>query len=318
MKVGACITVSRRGLGIVFTSVYPSQRLTEGGDAVFTLTASPAPSTPLAVTLAVATTGGYGVSAGARTVTVPTGGSATLTLPTTNDAMDEPDGSVSATVKDGNGYTVGSPGSGSVAIHDDDGPPPATEPAISIAAISSPVTEGGDAALTLTASPAPSTPLAVSVTVKAGSGYGVGSPASGSIAVLDDDLPARVISIAAKAALIAEGGNALFTLTADRVPASGLAVRLTVSETGGDDHVAAAHEGARTVTMVRGETSAEVAVPMVNDAMDEPDGAVTATLKGGDGYTLGGASSAQVKVADNDETTGPALIIEDATGREGT
>ena len=330
--------------------------VTEGGDATFTLTANPAPSAPLAVTVAVAADGDYGVTAGEQTVTIPATGSVTLTLTTTDDTADETDGSVSVTVKDGNGYTPGSPASGTVTVRDND------EPAVSIAAGTSPVTEGGDATFTLTASPTPAAALdvtvsvtadgdygvaagertvtvpttgsvtltltttddatdepngSVSVTVKHGNGYSVGAPASGTVAVLDDDLPPPEITIAAKDASIAEGGNAAFTLTADRAPASDLAVRLTVSEAAGSDHVAAEHEGARTVTIVGGETSAEFAVPTVNDAVDEPDGSVTATLRDGTGYTPGSASSAQVKVADDDETTGPALIIEDATGREG-
>ena len=146
--------------------------VTEGGDAVFTVTASPAPAADLAVTVAVAADGDYGIADGSRTVTIPTTGSATLTLTTTNDEADEPDGSVTATVATGDGYTVGDPASGSVSIQDNDEPPPA-EPAVTIAAGTSPVTEGGDAVFTVTASPAPAADLAVSVTVAADGEYGI-------------------------------------------------------------------------------------------------------------------------------------------------
>ena len=105
--------------------------VTEGTSATFTLTADPAPSAPLDVTVMVAASGDYGITAGTQTVTVPTGGSATLTLATAGDEVDEADGSVSVTVDAGTGYTVGSASSGTVAIADDDAP--AAEPAVTVA-----------------------------------------------------------------------------------------------------------------------------------------------------------------------------------------
>ena len=88
-------------------TIAPGAGVTEGGDAVFTVTATPAPAADLAVTVTVAPAGDFGVASGRRTVTVPTTGSATVTLATTDDAADEPDGSVTVTVKDGEGYTGG-------------------------------------------------------------------------------------------------------------------------------------------------------------------------------------------------------------------
>ncbi|MDE0459371.1 MAG: hypothetical protein OXI15_18910, partial [Chromatiales bacterium] len=145
--------------------------VTEGGDATFTLTATPPPAADLAVSVTVATDGDYGITAGPQTVTISTTGSAVLTLPTTGDSADEPDGSVTVTVKDGDGYTVGTSSSGTVAIQDDDAPP--VEPAVTIAAGTSPVTEGGDATFTLTATPPPATDLAVSVTVATDGAWGI-------------------------------------------------------------------------------------------------------------------------------------------------
>ena len=142
--------------------------VTEGGDAVFTLTATPAPAADLTVSVTVATDGDWGVTAGSRTVTIPTTGSATLTLATTGDDADEPDGSVTVTVADGSGWTAGDPASGTVAIRDDD----AALPVVTIVAGAS-VTEGGDAVFTLTASPAPAADLAVSVSVAADGDWGV-------------------------------------------------------------------------------------------------------------------------------------------------
>ena len=331
--------------------------VTEGGDAVFTLTASPAPAADLPVSVSVGTDGDYGLTAGTRTVTIPTTGSATLTLATTDDSADEPDGSVTVTVADGSGYTVGSAGSGTVAVRDDDAP----LPVVTLAAGNA-VTEGGDAVFTLTASPAPAADLAVSVsvaadgdwgvtagtqtvtipttgsatltlattddaadepdgsvtaTVQAGSGYTVGSAASGTVAVSDDDLPPPAVTIAARAASVAEGGDAEFTLTADRAPDADLTVTLAVSETGDGDHVAAADEGPATLAIPKGATEAVFTLATVNDDVDEPDGAAVVTVEAGAGYAVGDPASASVEVTDDDAAALPVLSVGDATLTEG-
>ena len=325
-------------------SVSAGADVTEGGDAMFTVTATPAPAAELAVSVDIAADGDYGITAGKQTVTIPTTGSATLTLATTNDDTDEPDGSVTVTLNDGDGYTVGAPASGSVSIQDDDEPPP-VEPSVTIAAGASPVTEGGDATFTLTASPAPASPLAVSVTValdgaygitagkqtvtlptagsatltlattsddtdepdgsvtvtvSAGEGYTVGDPASGSVAIADDDLPAPVMTVTASAAPVTEGGDALFTVRASRAPDADLAVALEVADAPGSDFVAGGDEGARAVTIPDGATSVVFTLATVNDEADEPDGGVTVTVKDGDGYTVGAPASDTLTIEDDD------------------
>ena len=427
--------------------------VTEGGDAAFTLTASPAPAADLPVTVTVATDGDWGVTAGTQTVTIPTTGSATLTLATAGDDADEPDGSVSVTVADGTGYTVGSSGSGTVSVLDDDDAAPAVaavdpalvaevramaeqtqhgaahvkrwrrvlvafgveeypgltpttlaeakanaqkyssplwprivealekleaaalaqqqqdqdqpqqqQPEIAVSAGSA-VTEGGDAVFTLTASPAPAADLTVSVTVatdgdwgvtagtqtvtipttgsatltlattddaadepdgsvtatvQAGSGYTVGASASGTVAVRDDDLPPPVVTIAAKAGSVTEGGDAVFTLTADRAPDADLTVTLAVSETGEGDHVAAADEGPAAVTIPKDATEAVFTLATVNDDADEPDGSAVVTVEAGAGYAVGDPASASVAVKDDDvPSTVPALWVADSTAKEG-
>ena len=331
--------------------------VTEGGAATFTVTATPAPAADLPVAVTVTTAGDYGVTAGSQTVTIDTTGSATLTLATTGDATDEPDGSVTVTVTDGSGYTVGDPASDTVAVRDDD------VPVVTIAADAASVTEGGSASFTLTANPVPAAPLAVSVTVatagdygvtagsqtvtlpttgsatltlattddttdepdgsatvtvQTGTGYTVGTPASGTVAVRDDDLPPPVVTIAAKAASVTEGGDAVFTLTADRAPASALTVELAVSETGEGDHVAASDEGPATVTIAKDTTEAVFTLATVNDAVDEPDTSATVTVQPGAGYTVGAPASASVEVTDDDApSTAPALSVGDSTAKEG-
>ncbi|MDE2982702.1 MAG: SwmB domain-containing protein [Gemmatimonadota bacterium] len=115
----------------------------EGGNATFTLTASPAPSADITVNLGVSQSGNYVADAdlGSKTVTVPTTGTATYTVPTVNDATDEPNGSVTVTVQAGAGYNVGAPDAASVTVNDNDAAPPPppptpTRPAFSRAAVS--------------------------------------------------------------------------------------------------------------------------------------------------------------------------------------
>ena len=226
--------------------------VTEGGDAVFTLTASPLPSSPLAVSVSVAADGDYGIAGASRTVTIPTTGSVTLTLTTTGDTTDEPDGAVTVTVNDGAGYTVG-------------------------------------------------------------------SSASGSVFIEDDDLPPTAVSITADAASVTEGGVASFTVSADRAVDADLTITLSVSEAAGSNHVAASDEGPHTVTIAKGETQAAFSVTTVNDAVDEPDGSVTVTVNNGDGYTVSSppGDAATVSVSDNDSAADPVLSVADATVTEG-
>ncbi len=481
-------------------SIAAGAAVTEGGEATFTLSASPAPSAPLEVGVTVAASGAFGVSTGARTVTVPVSGSATFTVATVDDAADEPDGSVTATVAAGDGYAPhGSDGEAEVAVRDDDEP----APDVSISAGSG-VTEGGAATFTLSATPAPVSDLAVTVdigasggavapsalgertmtlpggtgsktftvstvgddmdgpggavtaTVVVKDGYTPGDAASATVSVADDDAtgvtlsapsgdlpeaagrkvltvalgrplaagerltvplrfggtadlgsdyalaapettptgvtyanltgpdtpaltftgpsassatvlltatadttaegsgetvtvglgtlaatgldggaqgsgtvnfailePPPEVSIAAKAASVVEGGDAVFTVTASRASDADLTVNLAVSESGGGDFVAAEQEGAATMTIPKGETDATVTVLTVNDTADEPDGTVTVTLaedgQAGRRYTVAASpgDAATVTVTDDDAaSTGPALSVDDATAHE--
>ncbi len=235
----------------VVTIAAGASPVTEGGNAVFTLTASPLPASPLAVSVTVDASGDYGIAGASRTVTIPTAGSFTLTLATADDSADEPDGSVTVTVADGAGYTVGSSASGTVSVRDDDLPPPA-------------------------------------------------------------------VSITAAAASVTEGGAASFTVSADRAPDADLTITLSVSEAAGGDHVAADDEGTATVTIAKGATEASFSVATVDDAVDEPDGAVTVTVAAGAGYTVSSSrGAATVSVSDNDAAAGPVLSVADATVTEG-
>ena len=184
MESSQCDTTPSTESVITITA---GNNITEGGDATFVVTATPAPTTALTVDLTVSQSGSFGATTGTDTVTITTSGSATFTVSTINDSTDEPNGSVTATLLTGTGYTVsGTSNAATVAVSDDDEPLPAM-PTISIAA-GSRITEGSDAAFTVTASPAPTAALTVNVTISQSGNFGamtgsrtVTVPTSGSL-----------------------------------------------------------------------------------------------------------------------------------------
>ena len=172
------------------------------------------------------------------------------------------------------------------------------------------VAEGEQETVTVT----PGTPVAT--------GLGGGAAASGSagFAILE---PPPEITITAQTETVVEGTEATFTLTASRAPGADLTVHLTVTEAEGSDFVATEQEGATTATLAQGETEATFTVPTVDDTIDEPDGAVSATLAsdGEEGlrYTVAPApgDTASVAVTDNDSTaSAPTFSVGDETVNE--
>ena len=83
--------------------------VTEGTAAIFTLTANPAPASDLTVMVTVTGTGDFIDGAAPTMVTINAAATtATLTVPTTEDRIPEVDGTITATVDTGTGYTVDS------------------------------------------------------------------------------------------------------------------------------------------------------------------------------------------------------------------
>ena len=309
--------------------------ITEGGTASFTITASPAPASPITVNIGVSQSGSWGAS-GAATVSVNSA-TTTYTIATSDDQVDEADGSVTATVQAGTGYTVGTASTATVTVADDDVPPPAT-PEITISGGSG-ITEGGSATFTISASPAPASAITVNIgvsetgdwdatgavtvsvnsatttytiatsddqvdeadgsvtaTVQAGNGYTVGTASTATVTVADDDVPEITISGGSG---ITEGGTASFTISASPVPASAITVNIGVSESG-----SWGASGPATISVSEATTTYTIATS--DDQVDEADGSVTATVQAGNGYTIGTASTATVTVADDDEPPTPA------------
>ena len=314
------------------------------GKVWFTLTPSSTPYQGVTVNVNVTATGDFGVKTGIYTVTLPTtgDGSATFKVPLIADHVNEPNGTVTATVQAGDGYTVGAPAAATIHVTDDD------TPKVRVSG-GADVEEGQAATFTVTASPAPyqSLPVTVDVvasglsgvndgvktvtvptggsatlsvgttddnvesqggtitaTVQPGSGYGVGNPSSGSVDVADNDGP--VITITGGGA-VTEGGDATFTLTANPAPSNNwLSVSVAIGATG----EFGVSKGARTVSVPL-VSSHDFTVATTDDNLDEPDGAVTATVKAGYGYRVGDPAEASVTVNDDEATpvNNPTITI---------
>ena len=310
----------------------------EGEDVIFTLAASPAPDEPLKVTVQVSplATTDYGVRAGNRTVTIPTSGSATLTVATSDDNVDEPDGSVTATIKIGAEYTISSPSWQMVEIKDNDAD---TFQVLLHMGKWRSIREGRDALYTIEVKPAPTGPITInmevtengdfgasgaqSITVTkaettyvvsttddeidepdgyvrawiiAGRGYNPGWPSAVKIDVLDNDGPSKPGVGITSATGTTEGGKATFTLTA--IPAPTAALRVTVQVTAIGDY--GVDKGQRTV-IIPTSGSATLSVATVDDDKDEENGSVSVTVMHGyDKYVVRSPNTTRVRVTDND------------------
>ena len=317
----------------------------------FEVQASPAPQDPITVNLNVTTTGDYGVQAGAHTVVVPTTNDSVIEffLPLTDDTLNEPNGTVTATVQAGSDYTIGNPSSATVAIIDND------TPQVRISAGPG-IEEGEDATFTVSASPRPYQALSVNVNIAASSEVSgvtngvrtVSVPTSGTakftVGTTDDsnytalgfgtitatvksgsryivgwpssatvdvaDNDGPEVSITAGAG-VTEGADATFTLTANPPVSNGVTVNLTVVATG-DFGVNA---GAKTV-WIPASGSKTYNIGTTDDAFDEPDGTVKVTVDTGTGYRVGTASSATVNVADDEATPSSDPVLTLAAGAD--
>ena len=145
--------------------------VTEGTAASFTVELStPAPTGGLSIALTVADASGSDFVAstneGSKTLAFNAGDtSKTYSVATVTDTVDEPNGDVTVTVGTGTGYTVGTPSSATVTVNDDD------NPAATIKAGTSPVTEGTAATFTVQLSTAaPTGGLSIALTVADASG----------------------------------------------------------------------------------------------------------------------------------------------------
>ena len=304
--------------------------ITEGGSATFTISASPAPASPITVNIGVSESGSFGAS-GPATVSV-SGASATYTITTSDDNVDEADGSVTATVQSGTGYTVGGASSASVNVADNDDPEPVLEaPLVKYADLVKSFYDritanhqhgdsasGGWNKRFLKAMghpeyvnyPQPAATVQDALDRWNSGGPGANTSWEGTAEAIQYKLdydagtltppppPATPVVTISGGAGITEGGTASFTITANPAPASPITVNIGVSESG-----SWGANGASTVTVSGASTSYTIATS--DDNVDEPNGSVTAAVQSGTGYDVGSPSSASVNVTDNDDAPPP-------------
>ena len=316
-------------------TIAAGSKISEGGTARFTLTASPRPAAPVDVAVSVTEKGEFARQGqkGQRTVRIGTDGRGSLSVATDSDARDEDDGYITARLVSGQAYAVGSPASANVDVTDGGAP----TPRISVRALSSAIVEGGTARFELTASPRPAAPLNVRVEIAdSGSFASQGEAGTRSVTIgtngragidvetendlvsePDGSLTARVLSDAGY--LVTSSGRASVAVRDEsievRISAAGDivegdAARFTLTAhpappeslvvnvsiaENGSFLSQGAHEQLITVGTNGRET---FSVDTTDDEKAEADGAVIATVQSGYGYAPGSPGRATARVSD--------------------
>ncbi len=265
----------------------------------------------------------------------------TLTVATDNDATDEANADVTATVATGTGYTVGDPSSAEVTVRDNDG----SGPRVRIRAQSSTVTEGqtatfildsvddGTATLTillrveetgdmLTATVPNSvttfSPTTVVALLEVGTVNDSADEPNSTITVTVVDGPGYELGIpeSATVAVADNDGEALVTIagTSESVT-EGEPAQFTVTRTGStasalsvslevsDTRSAISGTPPSSITILSGSATATLSVPTADNATDENDRLVVAEVLRGTGYVPGTPNAAVVTVSDDDAAT---------------
>ena len=299
----------------------------EGADAVFTLTRADGDLSQ-ALTVAVEVTDAGAVLTG----TAPAGvtfdaneATATLRLGTDDDTVVEADATLTLTA--GGAYGLGTPSVATVTVRDDDG-----TPTVSIADAGS-VTEGGTLAFPVTLSgpfnawiavpytlggavafapgevrtvislatvddSADEPDETVAVTLAAGASWHLDPSTEATGTITDDDPP--VVTVAADADAVAEGADAVFTVTRAGVVTATLTVTVAVTDAGAVLATAAPDS----VTFMAGEATATLRLGTQDDTdAGESDAALTLALQqpaGDAAYALGEPSQVTVTVRDDD------------------
>ncbi len=177
-------------------SITAGEAISEGGEAIFTLTADPAPTTSLIVHVQVTQDGDFATSGqtGTRSVSLGSDGTARLTVATVDDVEDEPDGSLTATVEPGDGYSPHPTNeAASVEVTDNDDPPVTLEVAFASATTRA-AENAGTQEVSVTLAPPPTAALTLTYTTGGTATAGAGN---------DYTLPpAGILSVAANQATV--------------------------------------------------------------------------------------------------------------------
>ena len=339
------ITVTRGNAPVPQVTISASTTtITEGTAATFTITATPAPTTAITVSVSVTQTGNVLDGTPPSTTTINANETtATLTVATDDDNVDEEASAITALLQAGTGYTVGDPSSASVTVNDNDAAPnsPATGAPIIIGTpevgetLTADVSNIQDADglenvaytyqwIRVMGGVETEIPNATSSTYEVATadiGHQIKVRVNftddlGHAEELESELTAIVITpvvpvltISANAS-VTEGTAATFTITATPAPTTALIVNVNITQTGN----VLSGTPASTISFNASQTTATLTAATDDDNVDEEASAVTAALQTGTGYTVGDPSSASVTVEDNDvppnsPATGDPIII---------
>ncbi len=298
-------------------SISTSGAITEGDDAVFTVTLSPAPAAGTNVTVNIrSVSGNFGVSTDNHTVTVGTGGTGTLTLSTTDDSTVEAQGSITARVHPApSGYAKGEPNQVVLAVNDNDAAVTAT-----IAADSATITEGEDADFTVTLDSAPSSNTRVYYDITVSGDFGV-TAATGQFVVVRSSATTAGISLTTTDDILDEAnGSVTVTLTAGSAYTVGTSGSAAVTVNDNDTPGVTVSETALTLTEGGATGSYTVVLDtqpggnVVITATSPDTGAVTASPASLT-FTTGNWSTAQtvtVTAVEDDDTSNESVTIANA------
>ncbi|MDE0654262.1 MAG: hypothetical protein OXI26_11490 [bacterium] len=315
----------------------------EGAPATFTLGRSGATTSALTVALAVTETGEAISGAAPTSVTIPAGAtSVTVEVPTDDDDLDEDDSVITVAIAGGAGYVIGTPGSASIPVQDDDRSGLAE---VTIERGTSDTVEGGAVYFTVSRVGPRGSPLSValrvtetgevisgtaptSVTIPAGATRATFEVPTDDDAAEENDNTISVAIVSGAGYVIATPGSAhvpvydndappTITIQADfasteadparfivrRAGSPTAALTVALTITETGDMINPDNEGSTSVTIPAGAISTTLEVPTDDDDVDEDDSTITATISPGTGYDLGAPTSASVTVYDNDVPT---------------
>ncbi|MYJ22207.1 MAG: hypothetical protein F4101_02235, partial [Nitrospira sp. SB0673_bin_12] len=257
--------------------------VTEGDDAIFTLTTSPTPTSIISVSVTVGQAGEFAASRqiGTRMVTVGTSGTATLTVSTDNDVVVEPDGTITATVNAGTGYAPhGTDASASVTVNDNDAGPTDDKPAAvsTLALTDATVSEGESVTVRLTVTPPAPQALTITWRTRPGTataGTDYPSEATGTVTIPAGAATATV-TLATTEDRIAEPSETFTVTLAGDLPA-----HVTVADDGATATITIEDDDIAGVTLTpatlhlreAGETA-----PLTVRLTSQPTAAVTVTV----------------------------------------
>jgi large repetitive protein len=138
-------------------------------------------------------------------------------------------------------------------------------------------------------------------TVAAGTGYTVGSPASATLTINNDDFATATIALSPSSVFENGTDNLVYTVTLSQAAASPISVNFTLggSATNGTDYTAVTSP----LVIAAGSTSGTITINPTGDTANESDESVTVTLAAGAGYTVGAPNSASGTILNDDGTS---------------